>query len=217
VTSFLTALVVLVSGVLVLGAVSAATAEASSSERSFTSRLNGARAANGVPRLRQRADLVAVARNQARRMASSTRLYHNPRLTSEVRNWRWVGENVGYGPDVAAVHRAFMNSAPHRRNILDRDYTEIGVGVVRAGGRVWVAEVFRKPMRAAKVTARKGFRPVRFGTTGNRVERIQGKLGVPRSGWYGPVTRKAVRSYKLRQGWNSTGRIVGKRMWRRLF
>ena len=81
-------------------------------------------------------------------MAGSSRLYHNPRLTSDVTNWRWVGENVGYGPSVASVHTAFMNSPAHKANILDRDYTEVGIGVVVANGRVWVAEVFRRPMRS---------------------------------------------------------------------
>ena len=139
--------VALVLAALVTGAAAAGPAAANSVEDSFTAKLNGARSARGIPRLTTRSALVTVAREQARRMARSSRLYHNPRLTSEVTNWRWVGENVGYGPSVASVHTAFMNSPAHRSNILDRDYTEVGIGAVVANGRVWVAEVFRRPMR----------------------------------------------------------------------
>jgi uncharacterized protein YkwD len=39
-----------------------------------------------------------------------------------------------------------MASAPHRANILDRDYTQVGVGAIVRDGRVWVAEVFRRPL-----------------------------------------------------------------------
>ena len=49
----------------------------------------------------------------------------------------------------ASVHTAFMNSPAHKANILDRDYTEVGIGAVVANGRVWVAQVFRRPMRNA--------------------------------------------------------------------
>jgi uncharacterized protein YkwD len=66
-------------------------------------------------------------------------------LTSAVPNWRYVGENVGYGPDAVTVHRAFMGSAPHRANILDQDFTRVGVGAVVRNGRVSVSEVFKTP------------------------------------------------------------------------
>ena len=78
-------------------------------------------------------------------MAARSTLFHNPNLTTDVRNWRYVGENVGYGPDALSVHRAFMHSTHHRANILDRDYTQLGIGAVVVNGRVWVAQVFRRP------------------------------------------------------------------------
>jgi uncharacterized protein YkwD len=144
----LTAFVVLF-GVLLSGA-SAAPAEASTTSRteaSFVSKINRERAVRHKRRLVVRADLVRVARQQAARMAARNRLYHNPKLATSVRNYRWVGENVGYGPSVAKLHTALMRSPGHRANILDRDYTEVGVGVVYRNGRIWVAEVFRQPRR----------------------------------------------------------------------
>ncbi len=146
----------LTAGTLLVGATAPASAAtrtatafsaATSVEDTFTARINHARAARGIPRLALNSDLVRVARDQAARMAARSTLYHNPRLTQDVTNWRWVGENVGYGPDALTVHVAFMQSPGHRANILDRDYTQVGIGSVVVNGRVWVAEVFRQPMR----------------------------------------------------------------------
>ena len=87
--------------------------------------------------------ISSVAREQARRMADSGVLYHNPRLTTEVTSWSHVGE----GQDAITVHRAFMHSPAHRANVLSRSYTRVGVGAVVREGRVWVAEVFKTPAR----------------------------------------------------------------------
>jgi uncharacterized protein YkwD len=124
-------------------------AAAATVEDTFTSKLNAARTTRDIPRLTVRNDLASVADAQARRMANRSVLYHNPHLASDVKNWRWFGENVGYGPSARAIHRAFMRSAPHKANILDRHYTEVGIGVVVKDGRVWVAEVFRQPLHRA--------------------------------------------------------------------
>jgi hypothetical protein len=121
-----------------------------SASSSFVSKINSARRSAGRPALSVRGDLAAVAYRQAQRMASKDALYHNPNLGSEVRGWQVVGENVGRGGDVPSLHQAFMRSSTHRANILDRDYTEVGVGVVVDGdGIMWVSEVFRQPYRQA--------------------------------------------------------------------
>ena len=137
----------LVLAALVTGVVTAPTAGASTVENTFVDKLNHARTHRGIPALHLRPGLVKVARAQALRMATQDRLYHNPNLVSDVKNWRIVGENVGYGPTAKIVHRAFMHSPEHKANILDRDYTQVGIGAVTVNGRVWVAEVFRRPMK----------------------------------------------------------------------
>lgn len=188
-------------------------ASATTPESLFTGKINAERAARGVPRLAVRSDLVAVARAQAARMAAQNRLFHNPNLTRDVRNWRWVGENVGYGPDALTVHAAFMASPGHRANILDRDYTEVGVGAVTSNGRVWVAEVFRRPMHAATATA--AHPTLRYGSRGAAVKRVQRRLGVRQTGFYGTATRAAVKRFQHRLGWHPTG-VVGPKTWRAL-
>jgi hypothetical protein len=121
----------------------------------FVSLTNSARAAHGVHSLATASDLTSVAQRQAQRMADKGELFHNPNLTSEVHNWQKVGENVGYGPDAQAIHNAFMNSPDHRANILDRAYTQLGIGVVVKNGVVWVSEVFREPEATAPVVQKK--------------------------------------------------------------
>ncbi len=118
---------------------------ASGEESSFASRINSERSSRGMGTLAWAEDLAQVARRHSQRMASQNNLHHNPNLGSEVRGWKAVGENVGYGPGVDELHGAFMQSPSHRANILDADYTQIGIGTVWADGTLWVTEVFRQP------------------------------------------------------------------------
>lgn len=114
-------------------------------ERTMVALTNKSRAAYGLRGYRVSSELARVARAQAMRMATTNRLYHNPNLRYAVSNYRWVGENVGYSPTAYTLQRAFMKSPSHRANILHRRYTQVGIGAVVVGGRLWVAEVFRQP------------------------------------------------------------------------
>lgn len=116
------------------------------------SAVNSSRASVGRRPLSLRSDLSGVAYRWSQKMAASGTLKHNPNLTGQVSGWRWVGENVGYGPDWRAVENAFMNSPGHRSNILDKDYSQIGIGVVVKGGRVWITQVFRAPSGSASAS-----------------------------------------------------------------
>jgi peptidoglycan hydrolase-like protein with peptidoglycan-binding domain len=206
----------LVLAAFVTGAVTAGAAGATSVEDTFSAKLNYARASRGIPRLVSRSALVTVARAQANRMANRNTLYHNPNLTTDVTNWRWVGENVGYGPDALTVHVAFMNSPGHRANILDRDYTEFGIGAVEVNGRVWVAEVFRRPMRITTSSVATFSHILRYGSTGSAVKRVQGRLHLRQTGFYGTYTRAAVSRFQKSLGWRGRGN-VGPGTWHRLF
>ncbi|HET6816595.1 MAG TPA: CAP domain-containing protein [Mycobacteriales bacterium] len=116
-------------------------------EAQFVADMNAARQANGLAPYSVAYDLTTIARNHSAQMASSQTLYHNPSLTTQVQNWQAVGENVGEGPTVSDIHTAFMNSPEHRANILDHDFTQVGVGVVvDKNGIIWVTEDFRQPM-----------------------------------------------------------------------
>jgi hypothetical protein len=112
-----------------------------------------------------------------------------------------------------------MNSPGHRANILDRDYTEVGIGAVTVAGRVWVAEVFRRPLRitTSALTTSTGFtHQLTAGSTGPAVSRVQARLGLTATGHYGTPTEAAVSRFQQRQGWAGRGN-VGRITWARLF
>jgi hypothetical protein len=122
-----------------------ASGTAAAMERDFQALINVERAKHGLHALQVRADITSVARAHSARMASQARLHHNPNFSTEIRDWRRLSENVGTGPSVGAIHRALMGSDGHRRNILDAQVTQVGVGVVVRNGRVWVTQNFRRP------------------------------------------------------------------------
>lgn len=106
------------------------------------------RSSRGIGGLAFAADLQAVARRHAQRMADRGEQYHNPDLASEVEGWQALGENVGVGSSADSLHQAFMGSPTHRAIILDPEFTEVGIGVVSQGGRLWIVQVFRLPAAA---------------------------------------------------------------------
>src|SRR3954447_12382575 len=85
--------------------------------------------------------VVAGATDVARRwtwvQAKRQLLEHNPLLVSDLQRagsgaWHDIAENVGTGPagDPRLLFTAYMNSAPHRENILDGAARYLGVGTV---------------------------------------------------------------------------------------
>lgn len=109
-------------------------------------KVNRSRVAHNREPLRQRDGISDVADAWARTLATTRVLKHNPQLTLDVNNWTLIAENVGYGPDVTAIHESFMDSKSHRSNILDRRFKVIGVGKERdVLGTLWVVQVFKRP------------------------------------------------------------------------
>lgn len=145
----------LVVAIATTGTIGLATpAQASSAGSSFVAQINAERVRVGRAPFAHRADLAALALQHAQKMAARNSLHHNTNLAAQVSNWRAVGENVGFGGNARVLHAAFMNSPAHRANILDKDFTEVGLGVTTdSRGVMWVTEVFRQPMRAAVASA----------------------------------------------------------------
>lgn len=140
---------------LVVSSVLVAAPAQASAAGDFLSMTNAARAANGLPAYTQAADLTAVAQNWANQMASTGVLAHNPNYSKQITNWKFVGENVGVGPGVQAIQDAFMNSPKHRANVLDTDFTQVGIATATAIDSrcdcevLYVAVNFRMPKGTA--------------------------------------------------------------------
>jgi uncharacterized protein YkwD len=108
--------------------------------------LNRVRARHGAPPLRMNPKLSHAARKHSRDMVQRRYFAHDSpegrsafdrmRATRYVpRDASWVlGENLGWGSgslaEPMALVRAWMRSPGHRRNILDRRFRDIGIGIV---------------------------------------------------------------------------------------
>lgn len=107
----------------------------------FLTSINDARALEGLDPLAPYYDLIDDAESHTAAMAAAQELYHNPNLADVTTGWYALGENVGFGGTVEQVHQAFMDSPPHRDNILG-NYNYVGIGTVQDGPLLWVTVVF---------------------------------------------------------------------------
>ena len=106
--------------------------------------INAERAGAGLAPLARAQDLSATARAHSREMAAAQALFHRASFAS-VCCWSAVAENVGTGFSVTSLHGMLMNSPSHRANIMNPAMTQVGIGYVRTGNRLWVTQVFRRP------------------------------------------------------------------------
>ena len=103
--------------------------------------LNAERAAAGLPALAVDADLVAIARTRSGDMAAKGYFSHTSpdgqtafTLLDQLGiPYSWAGENLARNnypltETVAVAIRDLMASPPHRANILNPNYTRLGVG-----------------------------------------------------------------------------------------
>lgn len=111
--------------------------------------LNASRADVQAPAFREDPVLSARAQERAERMCASRSFSHDGyRIAFQGSPYRSMGENLAQGhQDPRAVHAQLMNSPGHRANILNRDATRVGVGVVYdpASREILVTQLFSRP------------------------------------------------------------------------
>lgn len=131
---------------LVAVAPARAATDPQAAESAFVAKINALRASKGLGTLRVDGELTAIARRWAAHMASVGDISHNPNFKNQVTaNWVKLGENVGMGPDVDALHDAFVASPTHYKNLVDGDFQLVGVGVVvGADGTLFTAHQFER-------------------------------------------------------------------------
>lgn len=104
--------------------------------------VNKERATVGCPALTVNAQLTKAAQDHSEDMAAHSNMSHTgsdgsdpgQRITRAGYEWRTYAENVAYGYDTAAqVMEGWMNSPGHKRNILDCEVKEIGIGLAQPG------------------------------------------------------------------------------------
>jgi uncharacterized protein YkwD len=109
---------------------------------------NKARIDSGLQPLHWDPALTAAAQAHAQRMLDQNSISHQlpgepdlrTRAAQAGAHFREVAENVAMGNNAEGLQKEWMNSPPHRANILDPKLTNIGIGVVEHAG-YWYATV----------------------------------------------------------------------------
>ncbi|MBR1771777.1 MAG: hypothetical protein IJ747_07075 [Lachnospiraceae bacterium] len=111
--------------------------------------VNEARAEAGLQPVTLKADVTAVAQLRANEIITSfshTRPNGSSCFTALSQagvSYRGAGENIAYGQrSPEEVMNGWMNSAGHRANILNANFTTIGVGYVQKNGVNYWSQMF---------------------------------------------------------------------------
>ena len=110
-------------------------------EQEMLELINKARKEVGIAPLAMDQSLVKVARIKSQDMIDKKYFAHNsPTYGSPFEmmdsfgiKYRYAGENLAGHYSVSGAHEALMNSAGHRKNILNPNFTHIGIGIVDGG------------------------------------------------------------------------------------
>jgi uncharacterized protein YkwD len=128
-------MVTLVLFLALAGQASSQGAALSPSEQDLLRAVNEARAASGLQPLSVDVALTRAARSHSRTLMVRDRLEHGDvtgRLRSFGARGRTLGENLAWGSGpyarAQAIVRAWLNSPPHRANLLRPGYRRIGLG-----------------------------------------------------------------------------------------
>jgi len=125
-------------------------------EQVFVAKINQLRASKGLPTLIVDPELTGLAQGWANTMAADDTLKHAPNLAAGVSaNWNLLGENVGlhYHHDLDVLFQAFIDSPGHYENLVDPQFTHLGVGVTYGvGGKIWTTHRFMGTMDSTATT-----------------------------------------------------------------
>jgi uncharacterized protein YkwD len=120
---------------------------------------NQERAALGLSPLRLDAALSQASALHAEEMAQHEDISHQfpdePDLEDRGANagvhFSLIAENVGEAPTSVIIHNLWMNSAPHRANLLDPEVNAIGIAVVDRGDELYAVEDFASTVQTLTV------------------------------------------------------------------
>ena len=128
----------------------AARPQASAADLTLLNAANRDRAAAGLQPLHWDEALAAAAHHHAILMAQKNTISHQfpgePPMQDRARNagarFSLIAENVAEGPSVTGLHTQWMNSPPHRANLLDPELNTVGISVVQSGALLFAVEDF---------------------------------------------------------------------------
>jgi uncharacterized protein YkwD len=129
----------------------------SEDEQTILDLTNKARKKEKLPPLKANETLCKVARAHSANMAKQGKMEHvldnkNPaqRIKAAGYRYSYVGENVaaGNGWSLEDVFQVWMDSETHRKNILAKEFKEIGIGIARdEHNKLYYTQVFATPRK----------------------------------------------------------------------
>ena len=122
----------------------------SSQEKQLADLINKERAKKGLKPLQLDAELSKWARVKSQDMVNKNYFAHQSptygNVSTMLKNggvsFRYAGENLAKAGSVSLAHSTLMNSSIHRSNILNSNYTHVGVGIVQKGSTLYITEIF---------------------------------------------------------------------------
>jgi len=122
----------------------------SSQEKQLADMINKERAKKGLKPLQLDAELSKWARTKSQDMVNKNYFAHQSptygNVSTMLKNggvsFRYAGENLAKAGSVSLAHSTLMNSSIHRSNILNSNYTHVGVGIAQKGSTLYITEIF---------------------------------------------------------------------------
>ena len=135
------------------------------------------RARIGLAPLQWDAALAQAAHQHALKMAQRNMLSHQfpgepplqQRATQTGARFSVIAENVAEGSSVPGLHTQWMNSPPHRANLLDRELNAVGIAVVQTRGQLFAVEDFALAVPQLSYSAQERQVASQLGASGLRV------------------------------------------------
>ena len=123
---------------------------ASSEAKQMLNLVNSERRANGLAELKWNDALAKVAQEKALDMQRNNYFSHTSptygspfdMMKSFGISYRFAAENIAKNGSVEKAHVALMNSDGHRKNILNANYTAMGIGIVKTSSGYIIVQMF---------------------------------------------------------------------------
>ena len=126
-------------------------------EQAIYQKVNAERAKAGVPQLSYNSTMEKYARIKSQDMGDKNYFSHEDlngnlitvKMKADGVSYKSWGENIAYIGGVSDANalaeqfmKNWMNSSGHRANILSTNFESIGIGVYKAGNRVYATQEF---------------------------------------------------------------------------
>jgi len=128
------------------GTTATGTGTMSSAEARILQLVNAERAKNGAKPLSSNGDCTKLARMKSQDMVTNNYFSHQSptygspfdMLKANNVSYMYAGENIAMNQSEGAAFKAWMNSEGHKKNILNPNFTDLGVGIAPKGNGSYI-------------------------------------------------------------------------------